>query len=252
MDFPATTIGVFEENKTRAELYALWLDEYDVRVASSKQRAQATIDDELGVAVVSSAFADGSAESLVEIVRTESPLCRVLAVRQRTAQFPAFESADSLTKPVFEEDLRAAVECLLRRLNYQLALQLYYRTTMDLAAHDGASPGETSDSEEAEHLRQQASTLRSRLSEYREALSDEDVAAVMRALTSDNEDTDSKEQVDSKYWPDTCTNCGEEWESEAEAASLKRIAAYVWRCTACGNVLLEGDLGRGQPNVYRT
>jgi len=26
MDFPATTIGVFEENKTSAELYALWLE----------------------------------------------------------------------------------------------------------------------------------------------------------------------------------------------------------------------------------
>ena len=252
MEFPATTIGVFEENKTRAELYALWLEEYDVRVASSKQRAQATIDDELGVAVVSSAFADGAAETLVDIVKTESPLCRVLAVRPRTVQFPEFESADSLAKPVFEEDLRAAVEGLLRRLNYQLALQLYYRTTMDLAAHEGASPADSPDSEEVERLRQQAATLQSRLTEYRETLSDEDIAAVMRALTIENTDADDKEQVDSKYWPDKCPNCGEEWESEGDATLLKRIAAYVWRCTACGNVLLGEDSGRGQPNLYRT
>jgi len=157
-----------------------------------------------------------------------------------------------LTTPVFEETLRTTVECLLRRLNYQLALQLYYRTTMDLAAHEGASPAEAPDSEAVEHLRQQASTLQSRLTEYREALSDEDVAAVMRALTIENADADDKEQIDSKYWPDKCTNCGEVWDSEADAASLKRIAAYVWRCTACGKVLLEGDSGRGQPNVYRT
>jgi predicted RNA-binding Zn-ribbon protein involved in translation (DUF1610 family) len=251
MEFPAATVAVFEDNKTRAELYALWLEEYDVRVASSKRAAQEQIDDEIGVAVVSEVFADGVAETLVEIVRTESPLCRVLAVEPRTEASVHLDAARRLAKPVFEETLRESVETLLQRLNYQLALQLYYKTRMDLAAHTGASPTDDPPTEEAERLQERASTLQSRLEQYREHLSEEDIAAVMHDLTLDADESKEKQEVDSKYWPDACPNCGEQWETDEETNTLTRIASYVWRCTRCGNVIMENDPGQGRTHIYR-
>lgn len=251
MEFPAATVAVFENNRTRAELYALWLEDYDVRVASSKRQAQDEIDDEIGVAVVSEEFADGAAETLVEIVQTESPLCRVLAVEPRTEASSPLDAARRLAKPVFEETLYETVKTLLQRLNYQLALQLYYKTTMDLAAHAGAAPADAPPTEEAERLHERASVLQSRLEQYREHLSDDDVAAVMRTLTLNVESADSKEQIESKYWPDSCSNCGEEWETDEETGTLTRIAAYVWRCTRCGNVMMENDPAGRQTHVYR-
>lgn len=242
------TVAVFEDNKTRAELYALWLEAYDVRVASSKQTAQKQVGDELAVAVVNEEFADGAAETLVEIIRAESQLCRVLAIRPRSANFPEFESESHLTKPVFEEELQEHVETLLCRRNYHWNLQMYYRTTMTLVARERA---DSTESEDVQQLRETIATLRSRLEQYRERLSDDDVAAVMRALTLDTEGSESKEDVSSKYWPDRCPNCKEEWADSEDAATLKRIAAYVWRCTNCGNVIMENDPSHQQTHVYK-
>ncbi|WP_336325341.1 response regulator receiver protein [Halovenus sp. HT40] len=248
MDESDATVAVFEDNKTRAELYALWLEAYDVRVASSKQTAQKHVDSGLAVAVVNEEFADGAAETLVEIIRAESQLCRVLAIRPRSASFPEFESESHLTKPVFEEELQEHVDQLLCRRNYHQALQLYYRARMTLVARERAEPAED---EEIQRLRETATTLQSRLEQYRERLSDDDVAAVMRALTLDAERTESKEDVDSKYWPDRCPNCKEEWADSENAGTLKRIAAYVWRCTQCGNVIMENDPSHQQTHVYK-
>lgn len=236
MDDSDATIAVFEGNKTRAELYELWLDAYDVRVASSKQTAQQHVSGGLAVAVVNEEFADGAAETLVEIIRAESQRCRILAIRSRSATFPEFESEKQLTKPVFEEELQEYVEQLLCRRNYHKALHLYYRTRMALVARERAGSAQ---SEELQELRTTAETLQSQLEQYRERLSDDDVAAVMRTLTFDTDQTESKADVSSKYSPDRCPNCKEEWASSNTAATAKRIAAYVWRCTQCGNVIME-------------
>lgn len=248
MDDSDATVAVFEDNKTRAELYALWLDAYDVRVASSKQTAQKHVNNGLSVAVVNEEFADGAAETLVEIIRAESQRCRILAIRPRSAEFPQFESEKHLIKPVFEENLQEHVEQLLCRRNYHRALQLYYRARMELVARERAGSVED---DEIQELRETAATLQSQLEQYRERLSDDDVAAVKRALTLDSDRTESKEDVSSKYRPERCPNCNEEWAESEDASTLKRIAAYVWRCTQCGDVIMDNDPTHQQTYVYQ-
>lgn len=244
MDAPEAPVAIFENNKTRAELYALWLESYEVRVAASKQAAQKHIQNNLAVAVVNEGFADGAAETLVEIIRAELQLCRVLTIRPRSAAFPDVESELSLSKPVFEEDLRENVERLLCRHNYHRALRLYYRITTSIAARDVADD----DSEEIQELRETASSLQSQLEEYREQLSEEDIVAVRRTLELNDAAVDSEPAVSSKYRPDRCPNCKEEWVEEDDS-KLKRIAAYVWRCTGCGDVIMDNDPSHQQTYV---
>jgi len=251
MDVSEATVAIFEDNKTRAELYALWLEAYDVRPASSKQAAQKRIDDDLAVAVVNEGFGDGVAETLVEIIRAESQTCRVLSIRPRSSVFPEFDSEYHLKKPVFEEDLQDGVERLLYRRNYHRALRLYYRATMKLVARERADAAEDDDSDPVQNLRNRVESLKSRLHEYRERLSEDDVAAVMQSLTLDPEQSKPKEDVSSKYWPDRCPNCKEEWANSADAATPKRIAAYVWRCTQCGDVIMENDPSHQQTHIYK-
>lgn len=250
MQFPVATVAVFEGNKTRAELYGLWLDEHEVRVASSKRMAQESLIETAGVAVINEGFADGAAETLAEIIKAECRACRILAIGPRNATFPEFDADNRLTKPVFEEELRENVGALLTQLNYQVGLQSYYRITLSLSARERADRGADDSTEELEQLREQATALEARLKQYREQLSAEEVAAVKRRLTLAGKPHGSKETVDSKYRPDECSNCSEQWDEDEEPDSLKRIAAYVWRCTNCGSVLMENDPSHRQ-TIYR-
>lgn len=245
MNLPEKTIVIFEENKTRAELYALWLDDYDSRIATSKQAAQDQIRDGLAVAVVDEGFGDGAAQTLVEIINTEARPCQIVVIRERSADYPDIDAAQYFTKPVFEEQLKDDIGRLLYRHNYHRTLQLYHESIRKLAAR-----GWTDDEpEQVAELREQVTTLRSRLGQYREQLSDNDVAAVRQALTVEQGEP-GQQAVRSKYQPDHCPGCNERLESEEATASVERIAAYVWRCTECGEVLIENDPGRSGTHIY--
>lgn len=248
MDVSEAVVGIFENNKTRAELYALWLDAYDVRVASSKQTAQKHVGDELAVAVVNEKFADGAAETLVEILRSESQLCRVLAIKPRSGVFPEFDSESSLKKPVFEEELQEQVERLLYRRNLHRTLRLYYQKRVQLIASEKKS---SSESREIQELRETAVALQSTVEQYRERLSDDDVAAVMSTLSLGDDQSEPEEENDSKYLPDRCPSCKREWRDSEDRAPVKRIAAYTWRCKECGNVIMNQDPSRQQTRIYR-
>lgn len=237
-------VAIFEENEARAELYALWLEPYDVRVAASKQAAQEHVREEPAVAVVDERFADGDAETLVDILRAESAFCRVLTLTPRSEQFPDVDAELHLSKPVFEEDLTESVERLVGRYNYHRALRLYYRTTARLAASDVAESAD----EEVQELRDTASSLRSQLESYREQLREEDVAAVRRSLTLAEATPKAEPDVESKYAPDKCSNCTAE--DGDDDTSLKRIAAYVWQCTGCGAITMESDPGSQNKHIY--
>ena len=237
-------VAIFEENKARAELYALWLEPYDVRVAASKQAAQEHVQEGPAVAVVDEQFADGAAETLVDIIRAESALCRVLTLTPRSEQFPDVDAELHLSKPVFEEALTEYVKRLVGRYKYHQVLWLYYRTTTKLAASDVAD----SAGEDVKELRDTASSLRSQLESYREQLTEEDLTAVRRSLALVEATPEAEPDVESKYAPDQCPDCS--GEDDDDDTGLKRIAAYVWRCTGCGAVMMESDPGSQNKHIY--
>lgn len=242
MEFPADNVVVFEENRTRGSLYSLWLDEYDVDVAATKREADEVLDGDVVVAVLNQEFADGAAEKLLKIVRSRAPVCRVVATRERSSPFPSLGVDHQLVKPVFEEELIELVEQLLCRANYHLALSEYYQTNLDLSSfevHDGEPVG---DEEEYNHLKQRSSKLRGLVAGLAEEMSEENIRAVRREILLERsvETTESTEKLDSKYRPQSCSNCNLRWDDE-EGPSATQLGAYVWRCGGCGHVQMAAD-----------
>jgi len=143
MDLLTTNVSVFEPNETRADLYALWLDDYNVRTALTRREADDLLDGSAGVVVVNRAFGGGEGETLVGIARRRNPVCTVVAVRGRSQGFPGVDPANHLVRPVFEEDLRGVVDRLMRRVNYRLGLVEYYRASARVASFEfGADSAE--------------------------------------------------------------------------------------------------------------
>jgi len=246
---------VFEENQTRAELYALWLEQYDVSIALTKQQTIDEIDQAIAVAILDQDFADGNASTLLEILRSRSPACRVIATRDRSSPFPSLGVDHKLMKPVFKDDLLEMVQNLLRRANYHLALVLYFRTTARLSSIELDPDESGTEDEQYKRLKQRAAKLRALLLKLGRQMSEDDISAVKQSISVDTDiqETGGEEKVDSKYRPSKCTNCRQEW-SRAEddgAASFTRLGAYVWRCGACGHVQMHADPSHQDIGSYR-
>jgi hypothetical protein len=242
MELPTTTVAVFEDNKTRADLYALWLEECEVRSVLTKRQADELVDSAVGVAVIDQEFAGGAAPKVLDLVRSRAPACRVAATRARSSAFPSLGVEHQLVKPVFEEDLVETVEKLLWRANYHLTLGHYYRTTTELAPLEIGEP----DTDEGRYhtLTDRADHLRKVLGAIRQEMTEEDVRAVVRSITvpDDIEQSETVEKVDSKYQPDSCSECRAEWTDAGESGpSVVRLAAHVWRCGNCGHVQMHTD-----------
>lgn len=236
-EITTTLVGVFEENKTRAELYRLWLDSCEVQIAQTKRQADKIIEHELGVAVIDESFADEAVSNVVELVQSRAPACRLLATRPRSSAFPGLDADEQLVKPVFEDELVETVKRLLHQANYHLALTMYYQTVITLAPLE--FDDSDTDDDRYRQLTERADELRVVLAGLREDMTDDDVAAVIHSLTGPKnvEIVDSAEEVDSKYQPEVCSNCGVEWTDTGDGGpSVVQLAAHIWRCSGCGHV----------------
>jgi DNA-binding response OmpR family regulator len=251
MDLLTSTVVVCEQNKTRADLYALWLDGYDSRTALTKRQVDETIDNTVAVVVLDQGFGDGAAESVLELVRSRAPACRVVATRDRSAAFPELGLDHSLVKPVFEDELTEQVETLVCRTNYQLSLELYYRTTAAMSTVEFTDDG--ADDEQYKRLKKRAERLQSLLTALQDRLTDDELSAVMRNIrVSDTERVDRATEIDTKYCPDRCSHCGQDWmEKHDGKPPVERLGAYVWRCSECGHVQVHTDPSHQNIDPYR-
>jgi len=255
------TVTVFKENRTRAELYELWLEGCEVRIATTKSEAVDLIDGSTAVAIVDRKFG-GDGTRLLELLRKHTPHCRAAVTRERSEGFPGVEPEYHLVTPVFEEDLQALVERLLGQVNYQLALVEYYRATGELASKEFVAERTEDDdatdrpeNDEAVALKRRVARLRRLLSEYRKRLDREDVATVMESVSfqSPPPPADSAEGSSSKYHPENCSNCGRDWsvsESDPQRAGFKQLGAHVWRCVDCGHVQMQPDPSHQRVSPY--
>lgn len=256
MDLLTTNVSVFEPNETRADLYSLWLDEYNVRVALTRQEADEVLDGSAGVVLVNRAFADGQGATLVEIARARNPVCAVVAIRDRSAGFPAVDPANHLVQPVFEDELEDLVDRLMRRVNYRVALEEYYRASASIASFEfkNESPSED-ERDRLSEFQERADRLKTRLGAYRREMDDDDVTAVIQSLTfRDDVEHTSGSGSTSKYQPDQCTNCGRDWDvtpSDDRARGFKQLGAFVWRCVECGHVQMQAGPSHQHVGSYR-
>jgi len=246
MEIPISTVVVCETNRTRADLYGLWLDEYDARLALTKTQFDEAFDAGVAVLVLDDSFGGGDPEPILDRVESAAPHCRVLGVRDRLGDGSAPERQrlhQSLERPVFEGDLVEGVETLSHRANYHLLLDKYYRTTTLLSTYEWRADGDPTDEERYERLLDRTRRLREYLNGLRPRMRDEDVRAVAESISvpepGDGEATGS---VESKYRPDECAQCGQDWTgSGGDGSAAEPIGAYVWRCGNCGHVDMRAD-----------
>lgn len=259
MDLLNGTVTIFEENRTRAELYQLWLDEFDVRIAVTKTEAADVLDGTSAVAVIGREFGGGDGPKLLELVRKRTPHCRVAVTRERSSGFPGVDPEYHLVAPVFEDELREVVGRLVGQANYRIALVEYYRASSELAslefAAERADEGDDPDDDRATRLEQRIDRLKHLLARYRRALDSEDIATVMESISfgTPSAEAESEPQSSSKYHPDHCTNCGRDWDvskGSAESAGFSQLGAYVWRCADCGQVHMQPDPSHQRVSPY--
>lgn len=255
MDHLISTVVVCEENKTRAELYELWLEDYEVRVAVTEREADEAITGTTAVLVIDQAFADGAAEILLERCRARAPVCRVVGMRERSAAFPELSIDHQLVKPIFRAELTEMVEKLAIRANYQLALKLYYQTTVHLSTFEMKTVESRDEHGQYEILEERAERLKSIVLGLQAHLSKEDIIDIRHAISFEKgrPEPKSREKIGSKYRPDKCSRCGTDWErtTRADETEVRKLGAYVWQCGNCGHVQMGTDPSHQNIGSYR-
>jgi len=254
MKIPTATVAVCEANETRAELYSLWLDECEVRIALTAQQAKDKLDDEVAVVVLNQGFADGKASQVLSSIREQTSVCRVIETRDRSEAFPSLGVDHNLVKPIFEDVLVEKVRTLLRRVNYQVALDRYYKVTISITTLELKSELSDEGRERHEQLSELATDLQRFLSELRAEMSEDDLRAVMQSINIETggETADVPQKIESKYRPEKCGNCGQAWDpKDSDEPGMVRLGAYVWRCKRCGDVQMYADPSHQQLSSYR-
>jgi len=248
MELLTTKVVVIEDNRTRADLYSLWLDDCDVTVALTESQVDAAFEDSLALAVVDREFGDEAVADVVEAVQARMPACQVIGMRDRSEGVPDLPTEQHLVKPVFEEELQALAERLIYRANYHYALRIYYKTTSNLIYHEVNDSSEA-DEERCERLRDRVERLKELIKGLRATMDDEDVQAIKNEVSFDEEFeySDSKEKISSKYRPDRCSRCRTDWDRE----TVVQLGANIWRCGSCGHVQMKTDPSHRGIGSYR-
>ena len=253
MELPASAVVVCETNRTRADLYGLWLDDREVRRALTSAQFVEAFDAGIAVLVLNDSFGDEGPEPILERVASEASHCRVLGIRDRSDAEPESGYDRELERPVFEENLADSVDVLFHRANYHLLLDQYYRTTVQVSAYEWRGDDESTDDERYERLRDRAERLQDYLNGLRPRMSDEDVRAVAGEIAlGDAVDVDAEKSVESKYRPDECARCGQDWSEPIDGGeSAAKLGAYVWRCVNCGHVDMRADPNHRHVSSFR-
>lgn len=253
VELPAPAVVVCESNRTRADLYGLWLDDREVRRALTRSQFAEAFDTGVAVVAVEHSFGDEGADPVLERVGSDAPHCRVIGVRERSTATPELRYDREIERPVFEAELAEAVESLFDRANYHLLLDLYYRTTVVISTYEWRADGDPSDDERYGRLRDRADRIQGYLNGLRPRMSDEDVRAVARGITiADAAAVDADATIESKYRPDGCSRCGQDWSEPIDGGdSAARLAAYVWRCVNCGHVDMRADPNHRHVSSFR-
>lgn len=254
MNLLTRSVLVLEENRTRAELYELWLDDCEVRLAHTRRQATEDVADRALLVVADQDFADGSAADVVETLRSRTVVCRVLATRPRSDAFPRLDADHQLVKPVAEAELTTQVRRLLLQNNYHLALRLYYKTSADMTYFEINDTESAVEDERYQRLADRIERLKPLIGALKSELDEDDVLDVRTSLSfgDEFEPADDGEKIDSKYKPDACSNCGSNWDASAsEEPKVSQLGAHVWRCTACGHVQMGTDPSHQDIGSYR-
>ncbi len=225
--------------------------EVTFEVFTTPDSAVDAIDRWLAVLVVSATFPDDDVEMLVYTARGRSPFCHVALLSKEAARLDELEVPrdEELTSPLTWGEFGETITSMLLRAQYLAGLQHYYKQSLALNTRRIRLKGEDVETDpEFTALEEELARLEGRLDGLSEQFSPEEYRAVMGRIQEENHHTpgEGKPVANPATFglPDSCPRCGLEfgiWHGPMLGHGFERIAANVWRCTECNQVMDNPD-----------
>ena len=184
---------VVDDEKRVTQAFALWLDGYDVRRATSGEEALERIDEDVDVVLLDRQMPGLSGSEVLARIREEGYDCRVAMVTGVDPDFEIFEMPfdDYLTKPVDQEELRQTVEELVRLADYgDRVHELFALANKQASLADRKSDGDLTDSEAYQRLLEELAAMQADLDAVMERLDPEAYERLFRDLPDIEGDDD--------------------------------------------------------------
>lgn len=209
---------IVEDEPELAEVYEDYIDEAcDVRVATTGDEALSLIDHNVDVALLDRKLGEWSGDELVHVIRERQIDCGIVMVTavQPDVDIVGLPVDDYLTKPAFEEDLKAAIdEILYRQVGGADRREFLALISRKIALESQLDQGELAGKPEFRKLERRIALAEDRLD--------------LKAVADPDEDR-----------PDTCPECGLRWDVRIDGsgtAGYVEIGTWAWKCRGCGTV----------------
>jgi len=180
------TVLVVDDEPAYTDLLAEWLrDDYDVRTATSGERALEQLDDAVDVVLLDRRMPGLSGDEVLDRIRESDFECRVAMV---TAVEPSMDVVDMgfddyLVKPISREDLHDVVENLLTRATYAREVQeLFALTSKKAVLEERHPPAELSASDQFQDLLDRIDEKSEQLEDVLGDLTHDEYTAVFREI----------------------------------------------------------------------
>lgn len=251
---PTASIVVADHNETRAELYEMWLSEYEVRVAGSLPELVDSLEPTTGVVVLSVEFSDHSTERLVRTLRDGNPARQIVVTADDPIDGILDVTPDAfLVRPLHEAAIQSAVEELHVKAVFGLLIGAYYSLTVEASAREVADADGVDESTEYEQLVDGIGRIQTGLGELTDRLSEADKREITGRIGSAADAETRPAQDDGGSEECGCTEELQAGTPLYESTYWERIASFVWKCSDCGATKREQR--SGNPEVakrYRT
>ncbi|MFC7166844.1 response regulator transcription factor [Halospeciosus flavus] len=140
------TILLIADEGPLSDRYRGWLaDAHTVRVASTGERALATLDDEVDAALLERRLPDGTGRAVLERLRREGYRCRVALLADVEPEFDVVRAGfdECLERPVTRAVLSATIDRLCRRRRYDERVREYHTLVRERTALEKRLSDET-------------------------------------------------------------------------------------------------------------
>lgn len=119
------TVLIVDDEEETADLYAAYLDGYDVRVAYSGTDGVAAYGPEVDVVLLDRRMPDLSGDEVLGRIRDRNDTCYVIFTTgvEPSVEIVSMDFDEYLVKPIAAEELRTVVEAMFDRKEYDELLQ---------------------------------------------------------------------------------------------------------------------------------
>ncbi|MHB9285688.1 hypothetical protein ACKVMT_01445 [Halobacteriales archaeon Cl-PHB] len=238
------SVALLDENAIRGEVTAHWIREtVPCTLATSPQELLRVVDQTTTLVCIRDC--DDDHDDLVRYLWEVYPHQQVLQLLDR-AELAALdrECDETLQEPYGKAELTETVKRLVVQGLYTLKVREYYQLTSYLVSQDRDDDDAATDLT-TERLEAQLTQIKGEIGTLTSQFEHADFDGVLQSHRRREEALgtpamDAEDETRSKYRPSKCPECGLTWGANHGGRlgeGYERVAALVWRCRDCGDVL---------------